>query len=71
MQGELSRADIQKQLGLKHLPHLRDAYLSPALAQGWIEYTRPEKPTSRLQKYRLTDAGRRLQATLQLIQKEA
>lgn len=54
MQGEMSRAEIQAGLDLKHLPHLRDAYLNPALHQGLIEMTIPDKPRSRLQKYRMT-----------------
>jgi predicted HTH transcriptional regulator len=36
----------------------RDQVLNPLLADGLIEMTIPHKPTSRLQKYRLTDKGR-------------
>lgn len=34
------------------------AYLSPTLEQGLVEMTVPDKPNSRLQKYRLTARGR-------------
>lgn len=37
----------------------RERYLGPALADGLIEMTIPDKPNSRLQEYRLTDEGRR------------
>ena len=60
MQDEMTRADIQQQLGLKHLPHLRNAYLNPALDHGLIEMTLPDKPRSRMQKYRLTTVGRQV-----------
>ena len=40
-------------LGLKDRKHFADAYLKPALAAGHIEMTQPDKPNSRLQKYRL------------------
>ncbi len=36
----------------------RDQVLKPLLDGGFIEITIPDKPTSRLQKYRLTDKGR-------------
>jgi predicted transcriptional regulator len=36
----------------------RHQVLSPLLAEGLVEMSRPEKPTSRLQKYRITDKGR-------------
>jgi len=54
----MTRAELQDILGLKHLPHFRNAYLRPALNAGLIEQTIPDKPNSRLQKYRLTSAGK-------------
>ncbi len=63
-EGALGNAQIRAHLQLKDRAHLRTHYLDPALAQGWIEQTLPDKPTSRLQKYRLTAAGQRLQAAL-------
>jgi ATP-dependent DNA helicase RecG len=35
------------------------------LDKKFIEYTIPEKPNSRLQKYRLTDAGKHLLKSIQ------
>jgi ATP-dependent DNA helicase RecG len=57
MAGESSRHQLQMALGLKHEGYFREAYLKPALALGLIERTRPDKPNSRLQKYRLTNTG--------------
>ncbi|GHT99417.1 hypothetical protein FACS1894154_06500 [Betaproteobacteria bacterium] len=56
--GPLSPSAIQAALGLKHRPTFRANYLYPALEGGFIEMTLPDKPASRLQKYRLTAAGR-------------
>lgn len=56
--GPLATAQLQKALGLKHRPTFKENYLKPALAERLIEMTVPDKPSSRLQKYRLTDAGR-------------
>lgn len=56
--GALGNAEIRSQLGLKDRTHLRERYVSPALAEGVIELTIPDKPNSRLQKYRLTARGR-------------
>jgi hypothetical protein len=47
-------------LKLSHRPTFRANYLQPAIAAGLLEYTLPEKPQSRLQKYRLTAKGRRM-----------
>lgn len=49
---ELSAAEIMEQLGLTHRPTFRKNYLNPALKQGRIEMTIPDKPRSRNQKYR-------------------
>ena len=58
MNGEMGRREIQAVLGLKHEDYFREAYLTPALQAGLIEMTVSDKPTSRLQKYRLTAKGR-------------
>lgn len=56
--GEHSRQELQEMLGLADREHFRKAYLLPALEKGWIEPTLPDKPNSRLQKYRLTEKGK-------------
>lgn len=56
--GELGNAEIRQMLGLKDRTHLRERYLDPCLHDGWIEMTIPDKPNSRLQKYRLSDKGK-------------
>jgi Fic family protein len=56
---EMSREEIQSTLGLQDRKSFRARYLTPALGEGLIEMTLPEKPNSRLQKYRLTVKGRR------------
>ena len=52
--------ELQAKLRLKDEKHFRQHYQQPAVAAGLIEMTIPEKPNSRLQKYRLTDVGRAL-----------
>jgi len=56
--GPKLRKEIQEALGLRDKNFVLVAYLSPALEMGLIERTIPERPKSRLQKYRLTPAGR-------------
>lgn len=48
----LSASEIMERLGLSHRPTFRKNYLNPALEKGFIEMTLPEKPRSRLQRYR-------------------
>ncbi len=61
---EMDRQEIQDMLGLTHREHFRAKYLKPALEQGFIEMTIPDKPNSRLQKYRLTILGKQLKDKL-------
>lgn len=49
---ELSATQIMERLDLSHRPTFRKNYLNPALAQGVIEMTIPDKPNSRNQRYR-------------------
>jgi ATP-dependent DNA helicase RecG len=62
--GEMAPSTLWERLGLKHRPTFRENYLRPALAQKLIERTIPDKPNSRLQKYRLTNKGKALWAKI-------
>ncbi|RQW77634.1 MAG: DUF4062 domain-containing protein [Methanothrix sp.] len=42
--GEMGNLEIRKRLGLKDRTHLRQRYLDPALTEGFIELTIPDKP---------------------------
>ena len=67
MHGEMKRTEIQQILQLKHEDYFREAYLIPAMDAGYVEMTIPDKPTSRMQRYRLTESGRALQRTLSIL----
>ena len=54
----MTAADIMTSMEMNHRPTLRDNYLHPALRMDLVEMTVPDKPNSRLQKYRLTEKGR-------------
>ncbi|MEW6489645.1 MAG: Fic family protein [Thermodesulfobacteriota bacterium] len=58
IRGEMGREALQSALELSDRKSFRERYIKPALAEGLIEMTIPDKPNSRLQKYRLTDKGR-------------
>lgn len=56
----LSLVEIMQKLGLSHKASFRQHYLIPTLEKHLVEMTIPDKPNSRLQKYRLTSKGLRL-----------
>jgi ATP-dependent DNA helicase RecG len=56
--GELTRRDIMDRLDLRDINHFREEYQQIAVSAGLIEMTIPDKPNSRLQKYRLTQKGK-------------
>ncbi len=47
-----------KKLGLKDRKHFSKEYVTRAIDEGYIEMTIPDKPNSRLQRYRLTEKGK-------------
>lgn len=49
IRGEMSRDQLQSILGLSDRRSFSDRYLKPALAEGLIEMTIPNKPNSRFQ----------------------
>ena len=60
--GEMSRREILQALGLSDRKSLGERYLSPALRDGYVEMTRPDAPSARNPKYRLTALGRQLRS---------
>jgi hypothetical protein len=53
----MGRDELQAALGLKDRKSFRALYLQPALKAGLISMTIPDKPNSRLQRYRIAPAG--------------
>lgn len=57
----MSLVELMSALGLTNRKHFRaQQYWTPAMDQGLIAMTLPNKPNSRLQRYRLTELGERL-----------
>lgn len=54
----LSAAELMHLLGLETKTGAFKRTIKELLQQALIEYTFPDKPTSRLQKYRLTENGK-------------
>lgn len=50
-----SAKEIMAELGLKHWKNFQSNYLLPLIEMGMLTRTIPDKPNSRLQKYRLTE----------------
>ncbi|OQA02928.1 MAG: hypothetical protein BWY68_00881 [bacterium ADurb.Bin400] len=55
-----TREELQRAIDIKNREHFRKAYLEPILESGLLERTIPDKPKSRMQKYRLTPAGKEM-----------
>jgi ATP-dependent DNA helicase RecG len=53
-------SEIRELLNLKHRETFTANYLRPLLEAGLLESTVPDKPRSRMQKYRLTPAGKEM-----------
>ena len=64
MTGEHGRSELQRLLSLKDRHSFVRTYLLPAMEGGLIELTVPDKPNSRLQRYRLTAAGQAMHSAL-------
>lgn len=58
VQGELSSSEIVSSVDGIAVNNLRRRYLRYLLDAGYVAYTLPDKPNSRLQKYRLTAKGK-------------
>ena len=58
LEGEMNRDELLYALGLKDRNTLKDSYLNPAMAQGLVELTIPDKPTSKHQRFQLTAKGK-------------
>lgn len=56
--GPKTAVELMTALGLSHRPTFRNNYIRLALDAGLVEMTRPEAPTARNQKYRLTARGK-------------
>ena len=55
----LGKAEISVNLGQKEISGQLNKVIRALIDQGLIEYMLPDKPNSRLQKYRLTLAGQK------------
>ena len=62
--GEMGRSELQELLSIKNRDYFRTDYLNPAISNGYIELTIPDKPNSQYQKYRLTAKGIALKNSL-------
>jgi hypothetical protein len=60
LDGEMSRKEMQEELGLKDKRNFRENYLNPSIAGELIQMMYPENPTHSKQKYFITDKGKTL-----------
>jgi ATP-dependent DNA helicase RecG len=55
---ELSKSEIARALGKEKPTRYLNDLMKKLMENGQLAYTIPEKPNSRLQKYRITDQGK-------------
>ena len=60
LKGIMSGVEMMKLLKLNNRAHFHLDYLQPAIKEGLVEMTIPDKPKSRFQKYKLTEKGMKL-----------
>jgi ATP-dependent DNA helicase RecG len=51
--GPASKAELSEKLGQREVSGQLNKVIRDLIAEGRVEYTLPDKPNSRLQKYRL------------------
>jgi ATP-dependent DNA helicase RecG len=56
----LSSADILEEFGLTKQTKNKKKYIIPLLSIGWLEYTIPENPRAKNQRYRTSVSGKRI-----------
>ncbi len=56
---EAGKSELARELGHKSVSGELHKQIRRLIALGWIEMTVPEKPNSRLQKYRLSEEGKK------------
>jgi predicted HTH transcriptional regulator len=61
---DLKSSEIQEMAGIRHRETFQRNYLDKLLEDELLERTIPDKPNSRLQRYRLTEKGKLLLETL-------
>lgn len=59
----LSRTALQESSGLRDRKSFTERWITPALEAGFIEMTIPDKPNSRMQRYRMTNKGKSILTT--------
>ena len=60
----MERARLQELLSIKNRDYFRKDYLNPAIKNGYVELTIPDRPNSQKQKYRLSMKGLALKEAL-------
>ena len=66
MTGPMGKAEIARKLGKSKPTRYLNELVAHLVQQVFVQYTIPEKPNSRMQKYRLTEKGKQLLKKMEL-----